>query len=101
MHTLKIYFSFWQASIIGAFAQSNEGDATPNIRGDLCDGTMEPCSYKRSTCPEDALDVRLYGLLIWLIAYMLYFCLYMYKQIYAIYIVLTCKCNFLNVCKQV
>ena len=44
---------------MGAFAQTSEGDASPNLLGGLCDVTFDPCSYERSTCPEDPSNVRL------------------------------------------
>ena len=34
--------SSFQASVVGAFAQTSEGDVTPNIQGDFCDVTGEP-----------------------------------------------------------
>ncbi|VEL18527.1 unnamed protein product [Protopolystoma xenopodis] len=35
---------------VAAFAQSNEGDVSPNIKGPVCIDTGKPCDYVRSTC---------------------------------------------------
>lgn len=41
-----------QGSIITAFAQSCQGDASPNVNGFFCD-TGEPCDYWSGACGED------------------------------------------------
>ncbi|KAK2153548.1 hypothetical protein LSH36_293g02004 [Paralvinella palmiformis] len=45
-------------SFVAAFAQSAEGDATPNTGGSLCNGTNDMCTYNTSTCPEDPNDLK-------------------------------------------
>ena len=61
VHFFKGWQSFvsghWQGSVVGAFAQSSEGDATPNIEDAKCEGTDELCYYNTSTCPENLNDV--------------------------------------------
>lgn len=39
-----------RGSFVAAFAQSNEGDVTPNILGSFCIDTGEPCDLITSTC---------------------------------------------------
>ena len=46
-----------EGSVLGAFAQSSEGDVTPNIRGDFCT-SGEKCDFETSTCSHDPTDVR-------------------------------------------
>ena len=57
MHVL-IHFDT-QVTFVAGFAQSAEGDVTPNTSGSLCNGTNELCAYNTSTCPEDPNDVRI------------------------------------------
>ena len=45
--------------MLGAFAQSAEGDSSPNIDGERCEGTDEYCYYNTSTCPEDVQNVSI------------------------------------------
>ncbi|XP_040061701.1 neutral ceramidase [Ixodes scapularis] len=35
---------------IAAFAQSNEGDVSPNLKGPRCIDTGRPCDFEKSTC---------------------------------------------------
>ena len=37
---------------VGAFAQMNEGDSSPNIEGAFCLDTGERCDLEHSTCPD-------------------------------------------------
>lgn len=39
-----------KASFLAAFAQSNEGDVSPNTKGPHCQNTGEPCDLVHSTC---------------------------------------------------
>ncbi|XP_035670506.1 neutral ceramidase-like isoform X2 [Branchiostoma floridae] len=39
-----------QGSFVAAFAQSNEGDVSPNTRGPHCQDTGLPCDLETSTC---------------------------------------------------
>lgn len=39
-----------KGSFVGAFAQSNEGDVSPNINGARCQDTGEICDFGRSPC---------------------------------------------------
>lgn len=45
---------------VAAFAQSNEGDSTPNIKGAFCQN-MEPCETVHSTCDGWSQGCRGYG----------------------------------------
>ncbi len=42
---------------MGAFAQTNEGDVTPNTDGSKCVDTDVFCDYLTSTCEENRDDV--------------------------------------------
>ena len=42
------YFS--QGDFVAAFAQSNEGDVSPNTKGPHCLDTGLPCDFNHSTC---------------------------------------------------
>ncbi|KAG0745773.1 hypothetical protein G6F57_009900 [Rhizopus arrhizus] len=45
-----------KSSFIAAFAQSNEGDVSPNTLGAFCTGTDIPCDGSRDTaCPEGSV----------------------------------------------
>lgn len=46
---LEKKFSQLNSKFVGAVAQSNEGDVSPNIRGAFCDNGM-PCEEAHSTC---------------------------------------------------
>ena len=35
---------------MAAFAQSNEGDVSPNTKGPHCINTRKPCDFVTSTC---------------------------------------------------
>ena len=39
-----------QGKFVGAFAQSNEGDVSPNTKGPHCIDTGEKCDFNHSTC---------------------------------------------------
>ncbi|ERL84934.1 neutral ceramidase [Dendroctonus ponderosae] len=39
-----------QGSFVGAFASSNLGDVSPNLKGPICVNTGEECDYQTSTC---------------------------------------------------
>lgn len=39
-----------RSKFVGAFAQANEGDVSPNTRGAMCQDTGEPCDAATSTC---------------------------------------------------
>ena len=39
-----------QAKFVAAFAQSNEGDVSPNTKGPHCLDTGKPCDLVHSTC---------------------------------------------------
>lgn len=47
-----------KGSILAAFTQTSQGDASPNTDGSRCDITNEYCSYNTSTCPEWPKDPR-------------------------------------------
>lgn len=50
---LIIFFVFWQftqGEFVAAFAQSNEGDVSPNTKGPHCMDTGKPCDVPTSTC---------------------------------------------------
>ena len=51
-----------QVTFIAAFANTNEGDVTPDVKGATCTDTGEPCDYVTSTCPSNPTDVRLHSL---------------------------------------
>ncbi|OON20066.1 Neutral/alkaline nonlysosomal ceramidase [Opisthorchis viverrini] len=39
-----------QGPFVGAFAQANEGDVSPNLRGPKCIDTGRPCDYVHGSC---------------------------------------------------
>lgn len=39
-----------QGGFVAAFAQSNEGDVSPNTKGAKCIDTGKPCDFNSSTC---------------------------------------------------
>ena len=39
-----------QGSFVAAFAQSNEGDVSPNTKGPHCQDTGKKCEFYHSTC---------------------------------------------------
>ena len=39
-----------QGAFVAAFAQSNEGDVSPNTKGPHCLDTGLPCDFNHSTC---------------------------------------------------
>ena len=41
---------FFQGAFVAAFAQSNEGDVSPNTKGAHCLDTGLPCDFNHSTC---------------------------------------------------
>lgn len=41
-----------KGAFVAAFANSNEGDVSPNIRGPRCLNTGMPCDMYTSTCPD-------------------------------------------------
>eukprot|EP00635_Sarcinochrysidales_sp_CCMP3193_P007017 CAMPEP_0118918124 /NCGR_PEP_ID=MMETSP1166-20130328/17716_1 /TAXON_ID=1104430 /ORGANISM="Chrysoreinhardia sp, Strain CCMP3193" /LENGTH=769 /DNA_ID=CAMNT_0006858369 /DNA_START=17 /DNA_END=2326 /DNA_ORIENTATION=- len=40
------------AGVVAAFASSNLGDVSPNVKGPHCMDTGRPCDFQTSTCPE-------------------------------------------------
>ncbi len=46
-----------QGAFVAAFANTNEGDVTPDVAGPTCVDTSEPCDYVTSTCPSNPTDV--------------------------------------------
>lgn len=47
---LCVYMCSIQGDFVAAFAQANEGDASPNTRGAHCTDTGLPCDNIQSTC---------------------------------------------------
>eukprot|EP00118_Oscarella_pearsei_P029107 m.3678 g.3678 ORF g.3678 m.3678 type:complete len:694 (+) comp9685_c0_seq1:22-2103(+) len=45
-----------RGSFVAAFAQSNEGDVSPNTKGAVCVKTGKPCAYDSSTCNNRTQD---------------------------------------------
>ena len=45
---MYVYLS--QGEFVAAFAQSNEGDVSPNTKGAHCLDTGLPCEFNHSTC---------------------------------------------------
>ena len=45
-----IFPLFFQGKFVAAFAQSNEGDVSPNIKGATCIDTGKKCDTISSTC---------------------------------------------------
>ncbi|CDQ93040.1 unnamed protein product [Oncorhynchus mykiss] len=46
-----------EGPFVAAFASSNLGDASPNIRGPFCANTGLPCDYLNSSCPIGGLKM--------------------------------------------
>jgi neutral ceramidase len=47
-------------AFVGAFAQSNEGDVSPNTKGAFCDNG-KPCDFAHSTCDGTSQNCHGYG----------------------------------------
>ncbi len=45
-----VFFFCYQGDFVAAFAQSNEGDVSPNTKGPHCLDTGLPCDTNHSTC---------------------------------------------------
>lgn len=57
----KFNFSLWQGSFVGAFASTNLGDVSPNLKGPHCLDTGLPCDNVTSTCDGDAKKCVSFG----------------------------------------
>ena len=47
---MLFYVIFLQGKFVAAFAQSNEGDVSPNTKGPHCQDTGKECDILHSTC---------------------------------------------------
>lgn len=47
----EVVFEMLQGPFVAAFASSNLGDVSPNIKGPKCQKTGLPCDINHSTCP--------------------------------------------------
>mmetsp|Transcript_4008 Transcript_4008/g.11180 ORF Transcript_4008/g.11180 Transcript_4008/m.11180 type:complete len:724 (-) Transcript_4008:26-2197(-) len=50
-----------KGNFVAMFAQTNEGDVSPNIEGPHCGYWGPPCDYEHSTCPNDKGEERTAG----------------------------------------
>ncbi len=50
MYMFYSLFLFFQGKFVAAFAQSNEGDVSPNTKGARCIDTGKECDTISSTC---------------------------------------------------
>ncbi len=57
LKTIVSRFVLIQGAFVAAFANTNEGDVTPDVQGAFCTDTGEPCDYVTSTCPSNPIDV--------------------------------------------
>lgn len=60
-HTSNDHNLLVQGPFVAIFAQANEGDSSPNLKGARCTGSGQPCDFVHSTCANRSESCVAFG----------------------------------------